>query len=296
MTFDSIPLVESVPGAELMQVPGAAAMGLRIHGQYYLGIGTPDQRPGYDPDLPWVSADPNPESEEWLRAVKVRRALLAAIDIETIIDELLWGHATPGVLVSWSGHEEQYDPDMKWEYDPNLARDLLAEAGYPGGGFSMPLSPAIRNAPAEVEVCEAVGEMWRDIGIDVRLERVPFTTLRPRLVNRNLTGATCHASSLTIAPAVGLANLTSGAGANSGVEHPWLDEMTDRAIRAVDPQERQQLEREIARFVYDNAITNFALYIFDGVWPVGPRIEAWDEGVQHRDLRSMNGFEYILLR
>lgn len=293
MTFDSIPLVESVPGAKLMQVPGAANMGLRIHGQYYLGLGTPEQQPGYNADLPWVSSNPNPASEEWDRARKVRLALVTAIDVESIIETLLRGFARPGVLTSWDGHEHLLDPDMKWEYDPDRARELLAEAGYPEGGFTIELSPAIRNAPSEVEVCEAVATMWGDIGIDVKLERIPFGTLRPRIINRNLTGATCHATSLTLAPATGVANLTSAVGANSGVEHPWLEDMAARATGAVDPEERAQLEREIARFVYDNVLTNISLYVFDGVWPVGPRIEEWNEGVQYRDLRAMNGFEYI---
>ena len=69
--------------------------------------------------------------------------------------------------------------------------------------------------------------------------------------------------------------------------------MAARATGAVNPQEREQLEREIARFVYDNVLTNISVYVFDAVWPVGPRIESWNEGVQYRDLRSMNGFEYI---
>jgi ABC-type transport system substrate-binding protein len=80
MTFDSIPLVESVPGSKLMTVTGAANLGLRIHGQYYLNLGTPDQRPGYSADLPWVSSTPDVNSAEWDKARKVRLALVTAIE------------------------------------------------------------------------------------------------------------------------------------------------------------------------------------------------------------------------
>jgi len=31
----------------------------------------------------------------------------------------------------------------------------------------------------------------------------------------------------------------------------------------------------------------------DAVWPVGPRIQPWTEHVNSRDLRQINGYEYI---
>ena len=50
---------------------------------------------------------------------------------------------------------------------------------------------------------------------------------------------------------------------------------------------------EIATFMFDNALTGVGLYNFDVVWPVGPRIQPWLEGIRYRDLRNINGYEYI---
>ena len=80
LAFDSLSQVESVDGAEIMRVPGGGEAALTFYGQYYVGIGTEDQQPGYDPDLPWVSADPDINSEAWKNAAKVRTALSIAID------------------------------------------------------------------------------------------------------------------------------------------------------------------------------------------------------------------------
>lgn len=98
MAFDSIPLVEQVPGAKLMRIANAGPMMIQIFGNYHVGIGTDQQRPAYDPDLPWVSANPEVGSPEWESARKVRHALMAAIDTQSLIDTLLRGFARPTVL------------------------------------------------------------------------------------------------------------------------------------------------------------------------------------------------------
>ncbi|MFQ6027171.1 MAG: ABC transporter substrate-binding protein, partial [Dehalococcoidia bacterium] len=91
MSYDSIALVTKVPGAKIMRIPKAAVMNLRIYGGFYAQLGTENQPPAYDPALPWVSADPDLNSAEWERAVKVRQAMMLAIDMDTIIETLLQG-------------------------------------------------------------------------------------------------------------------------------------------------------------------------------------------------------------
>ncbi|MDA1219168.1 MAG: ABC transporter substrate-binding protein [Chloroflexi bacterium] len=293
MAFDSIPLVESVPDAKFMTVSNAGPMMIQIFGNYYVGLGTDQQRAGYDPELPWVSANPDVDSPEWENARKVRQALMAAIDTEAIIDTLLRGFGRPAVLHDYVSNEQLLDPDMKWEFDPDRASALLAEAGYPGGGFGITLIPAIRNAPAEVPVCEAIAEMWRDIGIDVRLQRIPYQTYRPPTVARSYDGASCFGGRTRQSPVQGFVLIQSGGAGSFGVEHPWLDEKTALAQSTIDPEARGQVEREIGRFLFDNAFGPLAIYSWDTVWPVGPRIEEWSKDVKNFDVRAMNGYEYI---
>ena len=107
MAFDSIPVVEKVPGAKLLSVPGGLEYGLNFYGGYLVGAGTPDQRPAFDPELPWVSGSADLDSEEWKRAVKVRQALSIAIDRETIIDTILRGFGRPEVVWFWGNFEHQ---------------------------------------------------------------------------------------------------------------------------------------------------------------------------------------------
>ena len=297
IAFDSLSLIREVEGAEVMQLPGGGEAALTFYGQYYVGIGTEDQQPGYDPDLPWVSADPDLTSDEWVRASKVRNALSIAIDREGIVETLLQGYGSPAVLWDFGQYEETWlSPEMRWEYNPERAKELLAEAGY-SEGFNITLTPSLRGAPVEVEACEAIATMWADIGIDVKFQRLPYTTLRPSLIARKYQGSTCHAGGIRLEPGQGFSGMLSKlhhqAVWNRGVEHPWLDDKVSQHMAEIDTEKRRELGIEIAEFMFDNALTGVGLYNFDVIWPVGPNIQPWTEGVRYRDLRNINGYEFI---
>jgi len=266
-------------------------MFLNFYGQYYAEIGTPKARPAYDPNLAWVSANPAVNSPEWERARKVRLALTTAIDANTIIQTLMRGLAEPAVIGLLSFHKHLLDPDMKYEFNPDKARKLLAEAGYPKG-FSITLATAIRGAPNEVEVCEAIATMWGNIGVDVKLQRIPYDVLRPAIVSRKYQGATCHGVSPSIAPVRLFDIYQVGSSFNFGISHPFLEEILPRGQRTVDPVERQKIEKQVARFLYDG-VHQPALYTWQSVWPVGPKIEEWGENILYGDIRNINGYEYI---
>ena len=297
IAFDSLRLITEVDGAEIMRVPGGGEAALTFYGQYYVGLGTDDQQPGYDPDLPWVSSNPDINSEEWKKAAMVRTALSVAIDRQGIVDTLLQGYGTPAVLWDFGQYEDTWLPaELRWEYDPERARQLLAEAGY-ADGFSITLTPALRGAPVEVEACEAVAAMWGDIGVDVKFQSVPYTTLRPSLIARNYQGSTCHAGGIRLEPGQGFSGMLSKlhhqAVWNRGIEHPWFDEKVPQHMAEVNTEKRRELALEIAAFMFENAITGIGLYNFDSLWPVGPKLQPWNDGVRYADLRNINGYEFI---
>ena len=291
MSFDTIPAVLEVDGAQLMTVPNAVEMGLRIYGNWYPIEGV-EPRPGYDPELPWVSPTDDVTSPEWDQARKVRLALITAIDRQALVDTILAGHGHIRTSMrNYTGFEHYLD-GRDWEFNPDRARELLVEAGYPDG-FSITLTPSIRGAPAEVEGCEAIAQMWGDIGVDVNFQRLPYGTLRPKLVGRTYQGATCHAGSPLPTPATGFGSYISKNPFNRGLEHHWSESKMLAAQSAVDPAEREALEREIGQFLFDNVLTDINYYTIDAVWPVGPSIQPWTEHVRTTDVRQINGYEFI---
>ena len=297
MAFDSIPLVQEMEGARLMQVPDQAAgeMLLHFHGGLYFNVGTSDQEAAYDPDLPWVSSNTEIGSPEWEQAKKVRQAMVKAIDVQTIVETLLQGYAQRSPVgvggYSYSGHRFPDIPPL--EYDLEGARALMAETGYGDEGFSITLVPALRGAPAEVEVAEAIAVMWEDIGIDVKLQKLPYGTFRPSVIGRTFNGATNHATSPSNTPAR-LYNALQNRGSFIRHTHPYLDDVTIRAQSAVTLEERTRLETEVGKFMFDESIYA-SLYMWNAVWAVGPRIDdkSWSENLFYGDIRNINGYEWI---
>ncbi len=305
MALDSIPEVESVKGATLMQVPNAVQAGLNFYGQTYMpardgDTGKPNVQgemwPNYNPDLPWVSSNSDITSPEWATARTVRLAMSIAIDREAIVKNMLQGFGRPITLKDWMGFEDRLpSPEEAWPYDPARAKILLAEAGYPDG-FKATLTTAIRGAPSEVESCEAVAQYWDAIGIDVNFQRVPYGTYRPTAVARTYEGMSCHNVGPRLSPIQGMASFLNSGNFSWGSEHPITEELIPLAQKSVMAADRIKYEDQIAEFYLDEVFGQTGLYAVDNVWPVGPKIAPWGDFVKQGDLRQINGFEYITPR
>lgn len=109
------------------------------------------------------------------RSRLLRQALNVAIDRHRIVTYLLQGRGIPaqyGVLPpTMPGFS---DSVLGYTYDPDRARRLLAEAGYPNGKGLPPLLLQLGSSERTASVAEAVQDMWREVGIRVDLRQVDF--------------------------------------------------------------------------------------------------------------------------
>lgn len=98
----------------------------------------------------------------------VRQAMNYAVDIDAIVDALFNSYAKPSSGYVATG-EMGYGVVEPFGYDPELAVQLLADAGYPDG-FEMEFAcPAGAYTNFE-EVCEAIQSYLADVGIRTNLE------------------------------------------------------------------------------------------------------------------------------
>ena len=98
--------------------------------------------------------------------VRVRQALNYAVDVEAIIDALGggFGEPLPNFFNATSlGHDPELDP---YPYDPEKARELLAEAGV-DDGFTTTMT--VSNSD-RAELGEAISGFLADVGISVEIE------------------------------------------------------------------------------------------------------------------------------
>lgn len=108
--------------------------------------------------------------------LRVRKALQMAINIDEIND-VLYGYDTPAVIAGlwdvtteWSAID-QWDAGLaaEYSYDPEGAKALLAEAGYPDGfTFNCELGPM-----ANTDLYALVGEYFNAIGVTMVLDTYP---------------------------------------------------------------------------------------------------------------------------
>ena len=99
--------------------------------------------------------------------VRVRRALNYAVDKEAIVNGLFEGFtvADAPIVPAVFGHESV----GPYEYDPDRARELLAEAGFPNG-FEMTIHHPTGRYPLDSTVAEVIQDQLSEVGIDVTLE------------------------------------------------------------------------------------------------------------------------------
>ena len=102
----------------------------------------------------------------------LRRALNYAVDRNAIIETVLAGsyRTTKGVIpTGMMGYNNQL---QGYAYDPEKAKDLLAEAGYPGGEGLKPLLLCFNSDEGHQAIAEAIAQQLNQLGIDVPFCRV----------------------------------------------------------------------------------------------------------------------------
>jgi peptide/nickel transport system substrate-binding protein len=187
--------------------------------------------------------------------VLVRQAMNYAVDRQAIIDalfdgfaDLSTGYITPGNL----GYNASIEP---YPYDPDRARELLAEAGYPDGfeiGFACPIG-AYTNFE---QVCEAIGGYFEDVGISPEggeiqfMESGQYWDLEASKELPPLFG-----DSWSTADGEALNRLIGAVRADSSYAawgEPTIDDFLARIETEVDPVARAGLYSELHQYMYDN--------------------------------------------
>lgn len=102
--------------------------------------------------------------------VRVRQAIDYAIDNQALVDYIIGGGGTPSLTRvnpgNFGAHEELYG---KYNYDPERAKQLLAEAGY-GDGVKITLHSPSGRYLQDRETMEMVAGMLSEVGIEVEMQ------------------------------------------------------------------------------------------------------------------------------
>ena len=101
---------------------------------------------------------------------KVREAMMYAIDRQTLIDKLYYSTGIPAKGILAPGLAG-YNPDLPgFAYDPDKAKALLKDAGYPNG-FQMTIFQTVDSA-STLKINEAIQAMLSKVGVKVEIKQL----------------------------------------------------------------------------------------------------------------------------
>ncbi len=123
----------------------------------------------------------------------VREAIELAIDKEAICEQLLQGAGTPTrtrIASSVPGHDESlFGPENGNLYDPEKAKQILADAGYQEGELTLELTGSNNRYLMDNEIAQMIAAYIEAIGIHVNLEIVDSNVLSNMFSEKNIKDA-----------------------------------------------------------------------------------------------------------
>ena len=176
---------------------------------------------------------------------KIREAVDVAIDRVAIADRLLRGTGkATGIIIppSNGGYDASFSPT---EYNPDLAKQLLQEAGYDGTVINIDYPN--NNYPMANEVAQAIAGYLTDAGLKVQLNPMEFTAFFPAWVQNKLSPMYYFAFGSSQFHAETILATLYEAGGHMRHNNPEIDALVKSQRQEVDETKKQEMISEIFR-------------------------------------------------
>jgi peptide/nickel transport system substrate-binding protein len=197
--------------------------------------------------------------------VRVRTALLYAVDRKAILDNIMEGSAVAarGVLAPGVFGFKDLQLDQLYPFDRSRAKALLGQAGWTAGPdgiltkggqrLSLTWIAARGRYPKDGEITEAVQAMLREVGVEAKVEfrewAAVFTQLRGASLNQHLFTlgwVTTNADADYSLYALFHSKQVPPTGWNtSRYANPRVDTLVEQARRSLNQAEREKLYGEV---------------------------------------------------
>ena len=201
----------------------------------------------------------NQNRKEEFKDVRVRQAIVHAINNEGIVEKIMKGFGTAAAQQSPKGYQG-YNPDLQPRYDLEKAKSLMKEAGYEDGFTVTMMAPNNRYVNDD-KIAEAVAGMLAKINIKVELTTMPKAQYWPKFDERaaDIMMIGWHSDTedsanfnefLTMTPdeETGLGQYNSGNYSNTEVDQITLD-----SAKETDEAKRAEMLQKAEKILYDEA-------------------------------------------
>lgn len=193
-------------------------------------------------------------NREVFKDKRVRQALAMAIDRETICTKIMKAGEIPAYFLT-PPNTGGYTAQAKIPFDPNRAKQLLAEAGYPDGRGFPTIDILYNTLERHQTIAEAVQQMWKTtLGINVTLTNQEWKVYLSSTSNEQMAFDLARAGWIgDVVDAINfLECFTTGNGNNrTGWSNPEYDRILEEAMKQNDLAARHALYQQAEAILMD---------------------------------------------
>jgi peptide/nickel transport system substrate-binding protein len=266
-----VDIIEQVPTTDLARLRRDARLAMtEIPSLRTLFISPDWSREGPHPLITDNAGNPLPRSP--FRDLRVRQALSLAINREALVERVMEGAAE--ATAQWlPAGAFGYNPDLRpAPFDPERARALLAEAGFPEG-FRVTLATPNDRWPNDARISQAVAQMWTRVGVRTQVDASPFAAFVPRrsrqehAIQLGAWGSSTGEASNYLVSIVATFDRERLTGPANMTRHsdPDMDSLLARASATMDDAAREELWREATR-LYAERLPMIQLLQYRNIW------------------------------
>ena len=210
-----------------------------------------------------------------LNDLRVRKALAYSIDRHKIVEFVTKFGQKPAYALT-PPDPNTYTPKAKMPYDPELARQLLAEAGFPGGAGFPKLSIAFNTNDEHEKIAVAIQQMWKkELGIEVALDNVEWKVFldRERQLDYEIDRASWYGDYLD--PNTFLEMFTTGNGNNkTGFSNVKYDALIRNAALETSVEKRMDYFQQAEAILVDE-VPILPIYTYHWNRLVSNSVKGW---------------------
>jgi oligopeptide transport system substrate-binding protein len=200
--------------------------------------------------------------------ILVRKALASSVDRQTLIDYVLKGNQRPAQ--TWTppgiyGYVDGVSEGIGYPFDPEAARQYLADAGYPGGAGFPEVTIMINTSQGHQKIAEFIAQGWKDtLGIKVNITNQEWgvylntcSTDAPQVFRMGWCADYPDANNWMNDV------FHSGSGNNyEKYDSAVFDDLVERAAVSTDPAERLALYREAEVLICETDVAFIPIYFY----------------------------------
>ena len=266
-----VQMIDSVPTADIAKLSkdGKVSLFDKVSNRviYAHMNQSTDKSPPFVFDKSGKPLDKNP-----FRDARVRKALSIAINRDAIAERIMEKRGVPaGQLLAdnFYGTSRKLKPP---KFDPEGAKKLLAEAGYPSG-FAMTIHGPNNRYINDDKVAQAIAQFYARIGLDVKVETMPANVYFTRATNLEFGymvlgwGTESGEQGSAMRSLLATRNPDKGMGVNNRgrYSNPAFDKVLEQALFTMDDKKREALIQQAAEIVMGDT----------GLIPIHYEVSTW---------------------